>query len=136
MSVPKNERKENKLEVINCAEELAAYSFAMCKSEDRFPKRDRWLLAAPIVQTVMKILVNIKKANYIRVESKSSKEKRYSLQEDALNATFEILAYLEIAYNMKYIGGKSLGYWTGLVEKTRSILSCWMKSDKDRYKDI
>ncbi|MBR2822686.1 MAG: hypothetical protein IKE24_03240 [Clostridia bacterium] len=67
MSVAKGDRKESSsnLETARTMKGLCVYTIQICKNEKNFPKRDRWILTAPIVKCAVKayakVLENAKK---------------------------------------------------------------------------
>ena len=80
MSVVKAERKEGKLEVFNCVWELCVCTLQACKSEKKFPKRDRWILAKPIADEALNALKCIRMANSIYVTCEAEFEFRHMNQ--------------------------------------------------------
>ena len=56
MSVAKGDRKETStnLETAKMLKGLCVYTIQICKNEKNFPKRDRWILTAPIVKCAVK----------------------------------------------------------------------------------
>lgn len=47
-----------------------------------------------------------------------------------------MLSLVDLAYNSFSIESKRIEYWTGLILKADDRLKAWMKSDKERYKNL
>ena len=134
MSVVKAERKEGKLEVLNCVWELCVYTLQACKSEKKFPKRDRWILAKPIADEALNALKCIRMANSIYVTCEAEFEFRHMNQVEAYGHLESMLSLIELAYKTFGIESHSIEHWVGLVVDTENKLKSWTKSDKERYK--
>ena len=69
MSVAKGDRKESSsnLETAKMLKGLCVYTIQICKNEKNFPKRDRWILTAPIVKCAVKAYAKVLEANAITV---------------------------------------------------------------------
>lgn len=136
MSVPEGKRTESKLAFHTQAIELAKYTTTICNNNKIFPKRDRWMIASKIVNASITILTSVVKANGIFVSNKESYKKRREYQELARDSTLELLALMDLAYAKYPISSKRIEHWTRLVHEERNLILKWMKSDKDRFKNL
>ena len=136
MSVRKGDRGEGKLQVLNKARELKKYSLTIVKSEKNFPKSTRWLYASPIVNEVREACVCIRHANSVYVTNSEEYKYRRMEQVKAHAHLDALLDLIDDAYDAGYISGDKVEFWTGLILKTDDLLKAWIKSDKDKYKDM
>ena len=136
MSVRKGDRGEGKLQVLNKARELKKYSLTIVKSEKNFPKSTRWLYASPIVNEVREACICIRHANSVYVTTEDEYNYRRMEQVKAHAHLDALLDLIDDAYDAGYISGKQVEYWTGLILHTDDLLKAWIKSDKDKYKDM
>lgn len=136
MSVPEGKRTESQLAFQTKAIELANYTTTICNNNNIFPKRDRWLIANRIVSHAITILESTFEANDIYVASYDDYIERRKIQQLAKTTTSKLLALMELAYNKYNIEGRRIAYWTRLVEDERNLIHKWMKSDKDRFKNL
>lgn len=136
MSVPEGKRTESKLAFHTKAIELADYTTTICNNNKIFPKRDRWMIANKIVNSSLDILTNVVKANGVYVSTYDDYLKRKEYQIVARDATLELLALMDLAYNKYPIASNKIEHWTRLVYEERNLILKWMKSDKDRFKKL
>ena len=47
-----------------------------------------------------------------------------------------LLDLIDDAYGAGYISGDKVEFWTGLILKTDDLLKAWIKSDKEKYKEM
>lgn len=138
MSVRKGDRGEGKLQVLNKARELKAYSLRLVKNDKHFPKSTRWLYAAPIANEVREACICIRHANSVYVSDSVTREDEYryrrSEQTKAHAHLDALLDLIDDAYGAGYISGDQTEFWTGLTLETDDLLKAWIKSDKERYK--
>lgn len=130
MSVRVGERGENRLEVLDAARILAAYTINTCKSDKVFPKSQRWIMANRIVNECLDACTSIKKANATRLAEESAIRKRH--QEEAFKSLETMLMLIDIAYNTFDVPTKKVEHWTSLIVNTEIKLKAWKKSDKER----
>lgn len=133
MTVPEGKRTKSKLDFHTKAIELASYTKQICNNNEIFPKRDRWIIANRLVEASITILVNLVKANGIFVNSWETYEERLIYQKLARDATLEMLALMDFAYNVYPISSKRMEYWSKLITEERKLILAWMKSDRDRF---
>lgn len=136
MSVPEGKRTESKLAFHTKAIELAEYTTTICNNNKIFPKRDRWMLSSKIVNASLDILTNVVTANGTYVSTKNDYLERREFQIIARDATLKLLALMELAYVKYHIESKRIEHWTRLVYEERNAILKWMKSDKDRFKNL
>ena len=136
MSVRKGDRGEGKLQVLNKARELKNYSLSQLKNDKHFPKSTRWLYAAPIAAEVREACICIRHANSVYVTNAEEYNYRRMEQVKAHAHLDALLDLIDDAYDAGYISGDKVEFWTGLILKTDDLLKAWIKSDKDKYKDM
>ena len=142
MSVRVADRKEGRLQVLDLAMQLAVHTVRMCKSE-RFPKRDRWILAKPIAEDAIKVYSCIKGANSTLLKDGPTLDQdfafRHGLQLQARAALTSFLGNLHVAYKVCRQDGikfDGMDHWVRLAMKTNDKLLRWMASDTERYLDL
>lgn len=98
LSVRKDERREGEMAVLVSVRALAKYTLTVCKSEKRFPKRDRWIITDKIIKHAIKAAVCADKANDVKVEGWNDYLERRKLQKKALRALRGLISLKQIAY--------------------------------------
>ncbi len=136
MSVRKGERGEGKLQVLNKARELKQYSLNLLKNDKHFPKSTRWLYSAPIATEVREACICIRHANSVYVTNTDEYNYRRMEQVKAHAHLDALLDLIDDAYNANYISGNQVEFWTGLILSTDELLKAWIKSDKEKYKNM
>ena len=133
MSVPKGKRTEGKLQVLVELQALCTYTIQICKNEKNFPKRDRWILTAPIVKCAVKAYAKVLEANAIVVVKLDDYMMRRKCQIQARKKLKAMLGLIEIAYTTLSLEDDRLEYWTGYVKSCLELLSKWRAADRKRY---
>jgi len=136
MAVPEGKRTKSKLAFHTKAVELAKYTTTICNNNKIFPKRDRWMVSNRIVSASITILTSVVKANGIFVSTQKDYQARREHQEIARDSTLELLALMDLAYAKYPIESRRIKHWTSLVVEERSLILKWMKSDKERFKNL
>lgn len=143
MSVRSGDRTEGKLSVLVKSAKLKAYSLDLLRKEKIFPKSTRWLYANPIANAIRDIDGSIRMANAIYVTQ--NQDCTYNKEELAIRYTEQIRAHgsvcmlyglVEDAYSAGYIAGDRCEYWVSLIKELDDALKGWIKSDKQRYKNV
>lgn len=135
MSVAKGDRKETStnLETAKMLKGLCVYTIQICKNEKNFPKRDQWILTAPIVKCAVKAYQKVLEANAITVIKLDDYLMRRECQMKARNKLKAMLGLIEVAYTVLNLEESRLAYWTEYVRNCISLLSKWRASDRKRY---
>ena len=135
MSVAKGDRKESSsnLETAKMLKGLCVYTIQICKNEKNFPKRDRWILTAPIVKCAVKAYAKVLEANAITVVKLDNYMMRRKCQIQARKKLKAMLGLIEIAYTTLSLEDDRLEYWTGYVKNCLELLSKWRAADRKRY---
>ena len=133
ISVLKNQRGEQKLEVVTKAIGLAEYSINACKSEKNFPKKERWIMASRIANLSLDIVTAIRKANDVRVTIAQDYLNRRQLQVEASGNCEAMLTLIDLAHTCFGLETKKTEYWTGLILELEKLISKWRKSDRERF---
>lgn len=136
MSVPKGKRQESKLEVLNLLHGLCTYTVQITKNEKNFPKRDRWVLTAPIVKEAVLAYTHARKANAVKVVTVSDYEYRRGQQVKARAAIEALIGLIEIAYTCLSLEGDRVEYWVKYAMSCEEQLAKWRASDRKRYAKI
>lgn len=138
MSVPVHKRTPQKFGVLAKAIELAAHTVKICGNEKNFPKKYRWMLTEEIVRTAVRIVMDIREANSIRVVNAADLDRRRALQQSANGRCEALLTLIEIAWATFGHSGINVEHWTGLVLDVEEAISVWRRSDaavRKRVKD-
>ena len=135
MSVAKGDRKESSsnLETAKMLKGLCVYTIQICKNEKNFPKRDRWILTAPIVKCAVKAYAKVLEANAITVVKLDDYMMRRKCQIQARKKLKSMIGLVEIAYTTLSLEESRLEYWTGYIKGCMDILSKWRAADRKRY---
>ena len=135
MSVAKGDRRETStnLETAKTLQGLCVYTIQICKNEKNFPKRDRWILTAPIVKCAVTAYRKVLEANAITVVRMEDYLMRRECQMKARNKLKAMLGLIEIAYTVLSLEESRLAYWTEYVKTCLNLLSKWRASDRKRY---
>lgn len=135
MSVAKGDRKESSsnLETAKMLKGLCVYTIQICKNERNFPKRDRWILTAPIVKCAVKAYAKVLEANAITVVKLDDYMMRRKCQIQARKKLKAMIGLVEIAYTTLSLEESRLEYWTGYIKGCMDILSKWRAADRKRY---
>ena len=135
MSVAKGDRKESSsnLETAKMLKGLCVYTIQICKNEKNFPKRDRWILTAPIVKCAVKAYAKVLEANAITVVKLDDYMMRRKCQIQARKKLKAMIGLVEIAYTTLSLEESRLEYWTGYIKDCMDILSKWRAADRKRY---
>lgn len=142
MSVVKGKREQGKLQVLELAMTLSAYTLNICKNEKVFPKSYRWLLTQKIVNETIEAQNCIRRANAIRLPQENTefgrKSYEYRLtQQNAAYAHYEaLLGMIDLAFNALSISSDRVEYWTGCVVEVEDKLRAWAKADKKRVSKV
>ena len=137
MSVVKGKRTptDSKLETAERFKMLCNYTLTICKNEKHFPKRNRWLLTAPIVKASVDAFAYVRRANAVEVVAYRDYELRREYQIKAKTEIEVLLGLIEIAYaTLGTLDGDQVEYWTAVAEGAAAILSRWRDADRRRYK--
>ena len=136
MSVSKPLRKQGKLGVLDCIERLTLYTINACKSEQNFPKRDRWIMPNRILNEALDAMTCVAKANAIFPSAPNEADdwaERHRLQAKAYAHLEAMNKLIDIAYQVPSYTINA-EHWEGLIITAEKKLQAWRKSDKERQK--
>lgn len=139
MSVPKAKRHvpKDKLEVEDKADKLASYVFTLSKNEGVLPKRYRYSITTPMMETAINISKCISMANSYRLDIETEARKRLELQREAIAYTYGLEKILIIAYeNIDSFPEHKINVLGDHIVTLRSYISNWIRSDKTRIKNL
>lgn len=137
MSVRKGDRTQGRLEVLDLAMKLCVHTLTLCKSEELFPKSQRWILTQKIANEAVDALACIRRANATLVDGINIDERhnyRSRQQTEAHAHLGALYALVDIAYNMnKGIDGNRVANWTQMIVDTDDRLKAWMRANDNDY---
>ena len=147
MAIPKSKRTTTPLSVLVEADTLACYTIQICTDERRFPKRYRWCLTQQIIDAAVQAKMHIAKANSVYVNDQESATLRRTYQQKAVADIAALSAAMDTAF--KLFGGLrhidttskpkkriNIAMWTAQLDKVKSLLLAWKKSDTEKYKSM
>lgn len=132
MSVVKGKRGENKLGVLDLARKQVITTMRYCKQEKVFPKRERWILAAPICILSVAAYVCIKIANKRYIRDEEDVRFRIRCEQLAHSLFAAQLGLMDIAYELNRFPDDKIATWTKAVDTTDIALEKWIKSEYAR----
>ena len=140
MSVRVGDRGEGKLQVLNLSKQLCEHTMTMCKSETRFPKRQRWLLTQRIANEAVEAHACIRRANATLLKQSPTIDidfaYRHAQQTEAHAHIGALLALIDIAGAVAKSDGRKLDgreHWVRLAVDTDAKLKAWTSADTKRY---
>lgn len=147
MAIPKSKRTTTPLSVLVEADTLACYTIQICTDERRFPKRYRWCLTQQIIDAAIQAKMHIAKANSVYVSDRESATLRRTYQQRAIADIAALSAAMDTAFKLfsglRHIDTTSktkkrinIATWTAQLDKVKSLLLAWKKSDTEKYKSM
>jgi hypothetical protein len=133
--MPKVQEKP-KTAALRLADEIAAETLRMLCRENQFPKRSRWLIAAPLADIVNDFHRAVNTANEIKVKSQVEALERHKWQTMALAHLGALDAKMGLAAAVLYLDVDRLEHWAGLVNEERRVLQGWLRADEKRYSSL
>lgn len=137
MAVVAGKRKDGELKFLTGSAKLAKYTMDICGNEKSFPKRYRWCFIGKIVDAAIEIYVVAFRANKVYVDpgDMEAAMRRFNLQSESIEATYQLEALANLAYQMFGLDESRIEFWTTLINEARNKLRSWRKSDKERFID-
>lgn len=147
MAIPKSKRTTTPLSVLVEADTLACYTILICTDERRFPKRYRWCLTQQIIDAAVQAKMHIAKANSVYVNDQESATLRRTYQQKAIAGIAALSAVMDTAFKL-FSGLRridttdkpkkciNIATWTAQLDKVKSLLLAWKKSDTEKYKSM
>lgn len=147
MAIPKSKRTTTPLSVLVEADTLACYTILICTDEKRFPKRYRWCLTKQIIESAVQAKMHIAKANAVYVNDAESAKIRRTYQQEAVADIAALSATMDTAFRLfsglRHIDTAekpkkciNIATWTAQLDKVKSLLLAWKKSDTEKYKSM
>lgn len=134
MSVPKDKRKQGKLEVCVQAHSLCVYTLQITANKNVFLPAYQDTLTNRIVDAALSIHMKVWAANNILVNSREDYQERHRLQEDAAIQCNVLLSLIQIAWKLFHLSSKRVEFWGGNVMSVRNLIRACRDSDTQRYK--
>lgn len=117
------------------ARELALHTIRICANEKYFLPQYRLSLTADLVKTAKDIYLNTCTANDIMVKSAEDWNRREALQKEAISLCGRMRYLISMARALFHLRAGKTGFWIGLLEDTRALLSSWHEKDRERYRN-
>lgn len=136
MSVRKGDRTVGNLQVLELAKQLVKYTLERVASERCIPKKQRWVLGDKIASACLNAVTNIRKANSVLVQTHEDYMLRRKYQNEAHAELGALYALVDVALNIYPIPSSTVETWSNLIYDTDEKLKAWMRSDKERYKNV
>lgn len=133
MAVLKNQRGLSDMEFIYTARQLQVYTIQKCIN---FPKRYTFYVSQPICQCATKIHEYVKCANSIYPTNQHEVQLRRDYLMRANAELFHLIAQVEVANELFWIGGEKVRHWMDLIEKEMALVKGVLKQDRERYKNL
>lgn len=137
MTVRKADRGESKLEVLNLSRNLAVHTIRLCKNEEAFPKRQRWVFTKRIVDDALDVYECVRMANSTLLSGGPTLEADYQFrrarQVEAHAKLNSLMSLIDLAFEAGNVGERRATHWMSLAKETNDRLKAWMRSDKKRY---
>lgn len=122
--------KDNELQVILKAKDLAEHTLRLTSNCNHYPKKWRFSLVDKMQNKILEIYEYLYEAN--RTDLKSYGRERSELQTKAIIHCDELLFYIELSYKLNIINDKSMGYWSKMVKDVKHMAIAWRSKDKAR----
>lgn len=134
MSVPVFKRKENRLEVIVKAKELAVYTLNITANVKHFPEEYWNGITSKLVCEANDVFLKCWSANNINANlSDEFYRERKKLQTEAILACNNLLALIELAQKVFKLSSKRVSFWGEKILECRGLIRAWRDSDRKRY---
>lgn len=131
------DRKTTTLETLNVAKELSAEVYKLIMNDRKFPKKHRYFIGKSLYNTSEKIIEGIYRANNIFPRNKEDAAKRREHQEDSLKECSLFLNFLELYSNiLPQVSYKDIQKFSQLTVRTKQLLTNWIKSDSEQFKEL
>jgi hypothetical protein len=124
--------KNDELKVIVLTKRLIKHTMTITDNQNRFPKKARFTLVAPMQKTVIEIYKLLLKANYLNTNIKEQFTQRQLCQSEAIYNCDVLLLYIELALDSNYINDKSCEYWVRQVMEVKKMIFSWKNGDAKR----
>lgn len=130
------QRKENgidsPLHVLPVASNLIDYTLDLTDNTKHFPKKVRFTIVNRIQDHALSIYETLLAANEIfPIRNEADKERRLSLQRDALTACKMLLFYVELSKKRGYIDTGTFDYWTKITLDVKFMTAAWYKAEQE-----
>lgn len=133
MSVATSHRKEpTEMNVISKAKDVFKHSRLMIKNDNRFPKKERFMLSKDIYEYSRDIVTKLIAANDLILSVSEQREIRLRYQIEAVTVCKNLLFLVEQAYEENYINGDSCAYWSQMIADVKNMTLAWNRKDRQR----
>lgn len=122
---------ESPLHVLPVASKLIDYTLDLTDNTKHFPKKVRFTIVNRIQDHVLSIYENLLAANEIfPIRNEEDKDRRLTLQRDALTACKMLLFFIELSKKRGYIDTGTFDYWTKITLDVKFMAAAWYKAEQ------
>lgn len=137
MGVRACDRTEGKLQVLDLTRRLAAHTIRLCKNEEAFPKRQRWVFTQRIVDDAIECYACVRRANATLLRDGPNLHNDYAYrraqQVEAHARLNSLMSLIDLAFEAGNVGADRAAHWMGLAKEANDRVKAWMRSDEKRY---
>lgn len=134
MPTPISKRKENELDVIRYANDIAKYVMTITRNEKIF-KCEYEKLTDRLLQTALDIPMLLIEANNINVTNKDKAKRRIECQRMAKVEIKNLICIMKQCQSVFKFRSNKTEYLVRLCLKDYKLITSWNKSDSSRYKE-
>lgn len=131
MNRPQN-KQPSELNIITKVKDLVKHTFNITNSTDRFPKKYRFTLVNRIQDKAIQIYECLLEANELNLADTTEKAERQRLQAKALTYCKELLYFIELSFELRFISSSSCEYWSKMALEVKYMVTAWKRKDKER----
>lgn len=131
------ERNTTTLETINVSRELSVEVYKLIMNDKKFPKKHRYFIGKSLYNISESITENLYRANNIFPRNKEDLKTRLNYQNKSLQECSLFLNFLELySVVLTEISYKDIEKFSNLTVRVKQLLTNWIKSDKEQFKDL
>ncbi len=131
MNKPAN-KLPSELNVITKVKDLIKHTFIVTNNTEHFPKKYRFTLVNRMQDKAISIYECLLEANELNLADRIEREERRRLQAKALTYCKELLFFIELSFEMKFISVSSCEYWSRMALDVKYMATAWRKKDQQR----
>lgn len=122
--------EEKELKVIKKSKELIKHTVRVTSNINNYPKKYRHSVVDRMQLKSMDIYETLEEAN--RTDIRLYKRERSELQTNAITYCDELIFYIEMSHDLKFIDMDSMEYWSKLVKDIKHMAIAWRSKDRGR----
>ena len=124
------------MEFLNTAHELEIETIKISVRENVIPKRYRFILGEPLIDSARTINQCLKYANSIIPKTQEDYIARYKYQRRAYVEINNYLELMRIVTEILPVQQNSLEKWARMAVLEKKLIHKWMITDRERYKGL